>query len=131
MNRKIYINSIFEHLSASNFAESLFLKYSNAYKILRDLLHIYFSQIFSKISEKRCCFLNNIFHKFEIVVCFAPLSHGVKKNTILNFDSKTECVKSKNNVARRKRGECPDLTSEHYAHNAKSSTYVRMVVRAA
>ena len=34
-------------------------------------------------------FIENIFHKFEIVVCFAPLLHGVEQNTILNFDSIT------------------------------------------
>ena len=86
MNRKIYIDSNFEHLLASNFTESLFLKCSNAYKILHDLLDVYFRQIFYKISGKKCCFLNNIFRKFEIVVCFAPLLHGVEENTILNFD---------------------------------------------
>ena len=34
LNRKTYIDSNFEHLLASNFTESLFLKCSNAYKIL-------------------------------------------------------------------------------------------------
>ena len=105
LKRKIYINSIFEYLLALNFTESLFVKFSNGYKILRNSLHVYFSQIFPKISEKKCCFLNNIFHKFETVVCFAPLSHGVERNTILNFDSLTESLKSKNSIARRKRGE--------------------------
>ena len=52
LNRKIYINSIFEQLLTSNFAESLFLKFSNGYKILRDSLDVYFSHIFSKISQK-------------------------------------------------------------------------------
>ena len=52
LNRKIYIDSNFEHLLASNFTESLFLKSLNAYKILDDLLNVYFRQIFSKISEK-------------------------------------------------------------------------------
>ena len=73
MSRKIYINSNFEYLLALHFAKSLFLKFSNGYKILRDPLDVYFIQIFSKISEKKCCFVNNIFHKFEIDVCFAPL----------------------------------------------------------
>ena len=44
LNRKTYINSNFEHLLASNFTESLFLKF-----IL--------GRFFSKISEKKCCFL--------------------------------------------------------------------------
>ena len=57
LNRKIYIDYNFEHLLASNFTESLFLKCSNAYKILHDLLDVYFRQIFSKILEKKCCFL--------------------------------------------------------------------------
>ena len=47
-----HIDSNFEHLLASNFTESLFLKCSNAYKSLHDLLNVYFRQIFSKISEK-------------------------------------------------------------------------------
>ena len=34
LNMKIYIDSNLEHLLASNFTESLFLKCSNAYKIL-------------------------------------------------------------------------------------------------
>ena len=34
LNRKIYIDSNFEHLLASNFTESLFLNSSNVYKIL-------------------------------------------------------------------------------------------------
>ena len=57
LNRKTYIDSNFEHLLASNFTESLFLKCSNASKILHDLLDVYFRQIFSKISGKKCCFL--------------------------------------------------------------------------
>ena len=48
---EIYINSNFKHLLASNFPESLFLKFSNGYKISRDPLDVYFSQFFSKISE--------------------------------------------------------------------------------
>ena len=60
LNRKTYIDSNFEHLLASNFTESLFLKCSNAYEILHDLLDAYFRQIFSKISEKKCCFLVKI-----------------------------------------------------------------------
>ena len=42
LNRKMYIDSNFEHLLARNFTESLFLKCSNAYQILHDLLDIYF-----------------------------------------------------------------------------------------
>ena len=38
LNRKIYIDSNFEHLLASNFTESLFLKCSNAYKIFKKSL---------------------------------------------------------------------------------------------
>ena len=57
------------------------------------------------IGEKKCCILNNIFRKFEIVVCFAPLLQAVERNTILNVDSITENVKSKNSIARRRRGE--------------------------
>ena len=45
LNGKIYINSNFEHLLASNFAKSLFP------------LDVYFSQIFPKISEKKVLFL--------------------------------------------------------------------------
>ena len=60
LNRKTYIDSNFEHLLASNFTESLFLTFSNAYKILHDLLDAYFRQIFSKILEKKCCFLVRI-----------------------------------------------------------------------
>ena len=40
LNRKIYINSIFEHLLESNFAESLFLKSSNGNTMLRDSLDV-------------------------------------------------------------------------------------------
>ena len=52
---KLYIILSFEHLLASNFTESLFLKCSNAYKILYHLLDVYFRQIFSKVSEKSVC----------------------------------------------------------------------------
>ena len=105
LNRKIHIDSNFEHLLARNFTESLFLKCFNAYQILHDLLDVYFRQIFFQYIGKKCCFLKNIFHKFEIFVCFASLLHGVERNTILNFDSITESVKSKNSIAWRKRGE--------------------------
>ena len=60
LNRKTYIDSNFEHLLASNFTKSLFLKCSNAYKILHDLLDAYFRQIFSKISKKKSCYLVKI-----------------------------------------------------------------------
>ena len=53
LNLKIYIDPNLEHLLASNFTESLFLKCLNAYKILRDISDFYFRQIFSKISEKK------------------------------------------------------------------------------
>ena len=52
LNRRIYIDSNLEHLLASNFTESLFLKCRNAYKISHDISDFYFMQIFSKISEK-------------------------------------------------------------------------------
>ena len=52
LNRKIYIDSNLEYLLASNFTESLFLKCSNAYKILHDISDFYFRQIFFKILEK-------------------------------------------------------------------------------
>ena len=52
LKRKIYIDSNLEHLLASNFTESLFLKCWNAYKISHDISDSYFRQIFSKISEK-------------------------------------------------------------------------------
>ena len=42
LNRKIYIDSNFEHLLARNFTENLFLKCSNAYQILHDCLDVYF-----------------------------------------------------------------------------------------
>ena len=127
--RKIYINSIFEHLLASNFAASLFLKFSNGQKILRDSSDVYFSQSFPKISEEKSCFLNKIFHKFEIVVCFAPLSHGVERNTILNFDSITESVKSKNSIAWWKRGEKGEVGRVVLAY--KSDEEERRAARAA
>ena len=57
LNRKIYIDSNLEHLLASNLTESLSLKCSNAYKILRDISDVYFRHIFSKISEKKVLFL--------------------------------------------------------------------------
>ena len=56
LNRKIYIDSNFEHLLARNFTESLFFKRSNAYQILHDLLDAYFRQIFS-IYRKKVLFL--------------------------------------------------------------------------
>ena len=64
LNRKIYIDANLEHLLAYNFTESLFLKRSNAYKISHHISDFYFRPIFSKISEKKCSFLNNIFRKF-------------------------------------------------------------------
>ena len=57
LNRKIYIDSNFDNSLASNFTENLLLKYSNAFKILHDLLDVYFRQIFSKISGKKVLFL--------------------------------------------------------------------------
>ena len=57
LNRKIYIDSNLEHLLASNFTDSLFLKCLNAYKILHDISDVYFRQIFSKISDKKVLFL--------------------------------------------------------------------------
>ena len=57
LNKKIYIDSNFEHLFTLNLTEILFLKCSNAYEILHDLLGAYFRQIFSQIFEKKCCFL--------------------------------------------------------------------------
>ena len=62
-------------------------------------------RFFPKYLKKKCFLLENIFHKFKIVVCFAPLLQGVEQNTILNFDSITESMKSKNSFAWRKRGE--------------------------
>ena len=105
MNRKIYIDSILEHLLASNFTESLFLKCSNVYKILHDISDFYFRRFLAKYRKKQCCFINNIFRKFEIDVCFTPLARFRQKYTILNSDSITESVKSKNSIAWRKRGE--------------------------
>ena len=67
-----------------------------------------------KYRKKKYYFHNYIFCKFEIVVCFAPLFHGVEKNTFLNFDSINDSLKSKtwnrwkrmlcNEEARRIRG---------------------------
>ena len=57
LNKKIYIDSNLEHLLASNFTESLFLKCLNAFKSLHDLLDVYFRQIFYKISGKKVSYL--------------------------------------------------------------------------
>ena len=67
-----------------------------------------------KYRKKKYYFHNYIFCEFEIVVCFAPLLHGVEKNTFLNFDSINDSLKSKtwnswkrmhcNEEARRIRG---------------------------
>ena len=67
-----------------------------------------------KYREKKYYFHNYIFRKFEIVVCFAPLLHGVERNTFLNFDLINDSLKSKtwnswkrihcNEEARRIRG---------------------------
>ena len=54
----------------------MFIKFHTIFKIF------ILGRFFPKISEKKCCFLNNIFRKFEIVVCFAPLLQG--------FDTSTE-----------------------------------------
>ena len=53
-------------------------------------------RFFTQYREKKCRILNNIFRKFEIVVCFAPLLCGVQRNTILNFDSVSEIPKAWN-----------------------------------
>ena len=50
LNSKIYIDSNFEHLLASNFTEGLFLKCSNPYTILQDLSDVYLRQIFPRMS---------------------------------------------------------------------------------
>ena len=67
-----------------------------------------------KYRKKKYYFHNYIFCKFEIVVYFAPLLHGVERNTFLNFDSINDSLKSKtwnnwkrmhcNEEARRIRG---------------------------
>ena len=77
----MYIDSNLEHLLASNFTESLFLKCSNACKTLHDLQIFILGRFFPKYRKKKCCFLNNIFRKFEIAVCFVPLLHGFDRNT--------------------------------------------------
>ena len=56
-----------------------------------------------KYRENNYYFCNYIFRKFEIIVCFAPVSYGVERNTFLNFDSIIDSVKSKTwNTWRRK-----------------------------
>ena len=52
-------------------------------------------QYFSKYIEKKCNFLNVIFRNFEFCVYFAPPLQEVKKNTISDFNSTTDSVKSK------------------------------------
>ena len=47
------------------------------------------------------------FRKFEIVVCFASLLYGVKRNELLIFDSITDSVKSKTWNS-RKRKHCSE-----------------------
>ena len=52
LNRKIYIDSNLEHLLASHFTVSLFLKCLNAYKISHDISDFYFRQIFQNIGKR-------------------------------------------------------------------------------
>ena len=54
------------------------------------------SRFLKKYWKKNCYFFNYILRKFQIVICFAPLLHGVERNTILHFDwnSKTDSMKS-------------------------------------
>ena len=52
-------------------------------------------QYFSKYIENKCNFLNDIFRNFEFGVYFAPPLHEVEKNTISDFNSTTDSVKSK------------------------------------
>ena len=52
-------------------------------------------QSFSKYIENKCNFFNDIFRNFEIGVYFALPLYGVEENTISDFNSKTDSVKSK------------------------------------
>ena len=51
-------------------------------------------QCFSKYLENKCNLLNDTFHNFKYGVCLAPPLHGVEKNTIPDYDSTTDSVKS-------------------------------------
>ena len=55
----------------------------NHFTILEDLSGMYFGLIFFKISLKKCNFWNYVFCNIEFCVFFAPLLHGVERNSIL------------------------------------------------
>ena len=63
---------------------SLYLKFD-------DFLQYFFTKC--NIFLRTCSLL-----KFEFVIFFAPLLYVLEKNTILNFDSMNESLKSKNNL---------------------------------
>ena len=62
LNRKTYIDSNFEHLLASNFTESLFLKCSNIYKIFKKSLLRPHMPVRAQY-RARCKFLIGVFSK--------------------------------------------------------------------
>ena len=62
-------------------------------------------RFFPKSRKEKYYFFKYMFNKFEIFVCLAPLLHEVKRNTILNFNSITDSVKSENTW---KRTHCND-----------------------
>ena len=65
----------------------ILIQFPRAFQIFKS------SRFFQKYWKKKYYFFNYIFRKFEIVVCFPPLLHGVEKNTILNFVSIIDSVK--------------------------------------
>ena len=70
LNKKIHIYLNFEHLLASNFAESLLLKFSNGNKILRKPLDVYFSQIFPKYLKKSVVSWTKYFINLKLILLF-------------------------------------------------------------
>ena len=65
-----------------------------------NLIDVYFREKMIKISKKEAYYFHNyIFRKFEIVVCFAPLLHGVERNIFLNFDSINESLRVPSHVS--------------------------------
>ena len=63
--------------------------------------------------------------------CVLIKHYFLREKSIKETEEKLEKYYKESKRGDFSRTVCPDLTRERYAHNAKSSTYVRMVARAA
>ena len=112
MNRKVYIDlklNFYWHqiLLKVHFGDvQILIKFYRTFQMFN------LGRFFPKYRKKKCYFFNNIFRKFIIVVCFAPLLLGVERNTIFVFNSITDSVKSEKTWKRKLATRKPEVGGE-------------------